>query len=111
MKTMALKADAANEPNKDRVDIELHWNDGHGKVFAPKTYGAEGYNWRDMGNGRNVAYAWGYAYTYYDVGFETGEGATNVDSQLVKSGDKLTAITAPTKEGYAFTGWTIKDTN
>ncbi len=39
------------------------------------------------------------------ITFETGEGASAVASQTVKSGEKLTEPAAPTRSGYTFAGW------
>lgn len=43
----------------------------------------------------------------YEVKFETGEGATTVDSQTVDEDGTVTEPTAPTKEGYIFAGWLL----
>ena len=118
LKTAALEADKLNKPNQEKIDIEICVNNPSKAPFTATTYGQAGYEWHEMQRPKDnpvkkwtVAYTWAHVYTYYDVDFETGEGATTVDAQLVKSGDKLKAITAPTKEGYEFTGWTIKDTD
>ena len=40
----------------------------------------------------------------YEVTFKTN-GGTKLDSLVIKSGDKLEDIEAPTKDGYKFLGW------
>ncbi len=45
----------------------------------------------------------------YTVTFDSN-GGTAVESQVVKSGEKATEPTAPTKEGYTFVGWFVGDT-
>ena len=113
LKEAALAADAANNPNPDRVDINIRLNDKSGKPFDAATYGQEGYNWRDMewtnpttGAVKKwiVAYAWAYVDTYYDVTFNS-DGGSAVDPQTVKYGDELAAFNEPTKDGYKFLGW------
>ena len=112
LKEAALAADAANEPNQDKVDIEICLNDKSGKPFDATTYGQEGYNWRNMewtnpkdGQTRKwiVAYTWAYVSTYYDVTFMDGE--TELGTETVKCNETANEPTAPTKEGYKFLGW------
>ena len=112
LKEAALAADAANEPNQDKVDIEICLNDKSGKPFDATTYGQEGYNWRNMewtnpkdGQTRKwiVAYTWAYVSTYYDVTFM--DGNTTLGTETVKYGEKLAAFDEPTKDGYKFLGW------
>ncbi|WP_277221229.1 InlB B-repeat-containing protein [Peptoniphilus vaginalis] len=43
----------------------------------------------------------------HTVNFDT-VGGTHIDSQKVKHGEKITEVTNPQKEGYFFTGWTLK---
>ena len=113
LKEAALAADAANEPNQEKVDINICLNDKSGKPFDAATYGQEGYNWRDMQWPENnptkkwiVAYAWAYVDTYYDVTFNVNmEGVAPVDTQTVKCNATANEPTAPTKEGYKFLGW------
>ena len=113
LKEAALAADAANEPNQDKVDINICLNDKSGKPFDAATYGQEGYNWRNMQWPENnptkkwiVAYAWAYVDTYYDVMFNVDmEGVTPVATQTVKCNETANEPTAPTKEGYKFLGW------
>ena len=113
LKAAALAADAANNPNQDKVDIRICLNDKSDKPFDAETYGQEGYNWRDMQWQENkwiVAYAWAYVDTYYDVTFDVNmEGVTPVDMQTVKCNKTANEPTAPTKEGYKFLGWFEKD--
>ena len=113
LKEAALAADAANNPNPDRVDINIRLNDKSGKPFDAATYGQEGYNWLDMewtnpttGAVKKwiAAYVWAYVDTYYDVTFNS-DGGSAVDAQTVKYGDKLAAFDEPTKDGYKFLGW------
>lgn len=113
LKAAALAADAANNPNQDKVDIRICLNDKSDKPFDAETYGQEGYNWRDMQWQENkwiVAYAWAYVDTYYDVTFDVNmEGVTPVDMQTVKCNKTANEPTVPTKEGYKFLGWFEKD--
>ena len=117
LKEAALAADAANKPNPDMADINICLNDKSGKPFDAKTYGQEGYNWRNMQWPENnptkkwiVAYAWAYVDTYYDVTFNVNmEGVAPVDTQTVKCNATANEPTAPTKEGYKFLGWFEKD--
>lgn len=44
----------------------------------------------------------------YTVTFDTDGGST-IEAQTVESGNTLAAITAPTKQGYVFDGWTLND--
>ena len=113
LKAAALAADAANEPNQDRVDIEICLNDPSKAPFTATKYGEIGYNWRDMEwtnpttgvtNKWIVAYTWAYVYTYYDVTFMDGD--TTLGTETVKCGEKLT-FADPTKYGYNFTGWKV----
>ena len=113
LKEAALAADAANNPNPDRVDINIRLNDKSGKPFDAATYGQEGYNWRDMewtnpttGAVKKwiAAYVWAYVDTYYDVTFNS-DGGSAVDPQTVKYGDELAVFNEPTKDGYKFLGW------
>ncbi len=43
------------------------------------------------------------------VEFSTGEGASTIDWQAVRSGEKASEPDAPTKAGYEFLGWYTKD--
>ena len=113
LKEAALAADAANNPNPDRVDINIRLNDKSGKPFDAATYGQEGYNWRDMERTNPTtgavkkwiaAYVWAYVDTYYDVTFNS-DGGSAVDAQTVKYGDELAVFNEPTKDGYKFLGW------
>ena len=47
--------------------------------------------------------------TYYTVTFDT-DGGTSIPSQSVRSGNKATQPTNPTKSGYTFGGWYKEDT-
>ncbi|MDR0854979.1 MAG: InlB B-repeat-containing protein [Christensenellaceae bacterium] len=49
--------------------------------------------------------------TKYTVTFDTDGGSANPGNQSIKSGGKITAVAAPTKEGYTFVNWIDKDTN
>ena len=104
LKARALKADEANEPNPNKVDVELHFPKSS-NLFneAIQTYGQDGGGWNP--GVKNTAYIWGYVYTYYDVTFVTGVDGLTVEPRLVKSGDKATEPAAPTKTGYTFDGW------
>ena len=105
LKARALEADKDNEPNPNKVDVELHFPKSS-NLFneAIQTYGQDGANWQE-GN-KNTAYIWGYAWTYYDVTFVTPEGATTVAAQLIRNGATATEPNpAPTKEGWKFLGW------
>ena len=111
LKAAALAADAANEPNQDRVDIEICLNDPSKAPFTATKYGEIGYNWRDMewtnpttGAVKKwiVAYTWAHVDTYYDVTFM--DGNTTLGTKTVKCGDTV-SFADPTKNGYNFTGW------
>lgn len=41
----------------------------------------------------------------YQVSFDTDGGSAAPDAQIVLAGDKATAPSDPTKEGYTFAGW------
>jgi len=40
----------------------------------------------------------------YTVTFETGEGATTIDEQIIDNGGKVTEPEDPTRPGYVFSG-------
>ncbi len=44
-------------------------------------------------------------YNEYTVSFETGSGASQVDSQTVRAGESATEPDAPTSTGHSFHGW------
>ena len=46
--------------------------------------------------------------TYYTVTFDT-DGASSIDSVVVKSGELVEEPDSPVKEGYTFKGWKLKD--
>ena len=108
LKARALAVDAANEPYD--AEIKLCFPGSKDRLFNEKilTYGQEGGGWNP--GVKNTAYIWGYATTSYEVIFNS-DGGSDVDTQVVKYGEKAVKPEDPTMKGYNFLGWFDKDGN
>ena len=108
LKARALAVDAANEPYD--AEIKLCFPGSKDRLFNEEilTYGQEGGGWNP--GVKNTAYIWGYATTSYEVIFNS-DGGSDVDTQVVKYGEKAVKPEDPTMKGYNFLGWFDKDGN
>ena len=108
LKDKTLEVDAANEPYD--AEIKLCFPGSKDRLFNEEilTYGQEGGGWNS--GVKNTAYIWGYATTSYEVIFNS-DGGSDVDTQIVKYGEKAVKPEDPTMKGYNFLGWFDKDGN
>ena len=108
LKDKTLEVDAVNEPYD--AEIKLCFPGSKDRLFNEEilTYGQNGGGWNP--GVKNTAYIWGYATTSYEVIFNS-DGGSDVDTQIVKYGEKAVKPEDPTMKGYNFLGWFDKDGN